>query len=182
MLRARAIAGAVPHAQQVLDRVRARVLAVGGRPWKSLAHLRRRVVAERAHESAGAVSLKTGPGGLMDVDFLAGGALLERGAQRFPALPSIAALLRAAAGGDRVDRLLADYRFLRIVEARARWVAGRAIETLDTAGEGLGAVAALVEPGLAPAPLLEEITSARRRVREVYDAVIGADTIDAVAP
>jgi glutamate-ammonia-ligase adenylyltransferase len=181
MLRARSIAGAVPDAQQVLDRVRARVLAVGGRPWKSLAPLRRRVVAERARESASAVSLKTGPGGLMDVDFLAGGALLERGTERFPALPSVAAMLHAAACGDRVDRLLADYRFLRIVEARARWVAGRSIEALGTASEGLGAVAALVEPGLAPAALLEEIARARRGIREAYDAVIEADTITAIA-
>jgi glutamate-ammonia-ligase adenylyltransferase len=182
MLRARPIAGAVPRAQQILDRVRARVLSGGGRPWKPLAQLRRRVVAERAQESGSAISLKTGPGGLMDVDFLAGGALLERGTEDFPTLPSVAAMLRAAARGDRVDRLLADYRFLRIVEARARWVAGRAIEALDTASEGLGAVAALVEPGMAPGSLLEEIASARRGIREAYDAVIEADTIDAVAP
>jgi glutamine synthetase adenylyltransferase len=118
----------------------------------------------------------------MDVDFLAGGALLERGTEAFPTLPIVAAILRAASFGDRVDRLLADYRFLRIVEARARWVAGRAIESLDTESEGLGAVAALVDPGLAPGALLEEIASARRRIREAYDAVIEADTIDTVAP
>jgi glutamate-ammonia-ligase adenylyltransferase len=181
MLRARTIAGAVPRAQQVLDRVRGRVLAAGCIPWKPLAQLRRRVVAELAQESASAVSLKTGPGGLMDVDFLAGGALLERGTQHFPALPSVAAMLRAAACGDRVERLLADYRFLRIVEARARWVAGRSIESLGTASEGLGAVAALVEPGLAPAALLERIARARRGIREAYDAVIEADTIAAIA-
>ena len=49
------------------------------------------------------------------------------------------------------------------------------------ASEGLGVVAALVEPGLAPAALLEKIARARRGIREAYDAVIEADTITAVA-
>ena len=48
---------------------------------------------------------------------LAGGALLERGADRLPSPPSVEAMLRAAARGPRIDALLSDYAFLRRVEA-----------------------------------------------------------------
>jgi len=107
VLRARAVAGD-GDAALLLARVHAHVLARREPPWAELAPLRRRVEDERGSGSAARVALKTGPGGLMDVDFLAGGGLLERGAQRLPALPSIAALLRACAAGPRGDARLAD--------------------------------------------------------------------------
>ena len=70
------------------------VAKAGSPPWAYLADLRKRVHGERARETATSVAIKTGPGGLMDVDFLAEGGLLERGAERFPPLPAIPALLR----------------------------------------------------------------------------------------
>ena len=90
------------------------------------------------------LAFKTGPGGLMDVDFLAGGGLLERGARDFPAFPSVAAMLACTLPEERTRALLADYGALRVVEARARWVAGRAVEEIPAAGEGLVAIAELV--------------------------------------
>src|SRR5262249_27353224 len=108
----------------------------------------------------------------------AGGGLLERGAKRVPALPSIAALLRACASGPRVDALLADYRELRVVESRARWLAGRAVDTLDA--EAVGAVAELVQPGLEGAGLLQSLRAGCARVRAAFDAVVDADTLSAL--
>ena len=128
--------------------------------------------------SPGCVALKTGPGGLMDVDFLAGGGLLERGAKAVPPLPSVPALLRAAARGPRVDALLADYRTLRIVEARARWLAGRGVDTLEA--QAAGPVAELVEPGLAAAGLVARLDAARARIRAGFDAVVKAGSIEAL--
>jgi glutamate-ammonia-ligase adenylyltransferase len=181
LLRARAIAGAESEAQDVLDRVRSRVMQYTANPWEDLRDLRQRVVAERAGSSPTEVSFKTGAGGLMDADFLAGGALLEGSAASPPALPSVTAMLRAAVSGPRVDALLRDYRFLRIIEAHARWVAGRSVEKLDAEGDGLAAVAELIEPGLAPTALLDRIATTRSRVRAAYDAVVDAHTIAALA-
>ncbi len=180
LLRARAIAGDESSAQDVLDRVRARVMERAADPWKNLTDLRQRVVAERAGTSPIEVSFKTGAGGLMDVDFLAGGALLEGRPVSPPALPSVAAMLRTAVRGPRVDDLLRDHRFLRVIEARARWVAGRSVEKLDAEGDGLAAVAELVEPGLAPTALLDRIAATRSRVRAAYHAVVEAHTIAAL--
>ena len=180
LLRARAIGGAIASGQQVLDGVHARILAAHEPPWSELADLRKRVESDRAGESDAMLPLKTGAGGLMDVDFLASGGLLERGAARFPELPSVPALLRAAVVGPRVEMLLDDYAFLRLVESRARWCAGRALEGLRSAPDALEPLAELVEPGGGGAALLERVARARRRIREAYDAVIGSGSIGAL--
>lgn len=177
VLRARAIAGD-GEAIAVLASVHAHVLARREPPWAELAALRRRVEAERAQETGGRVALKTGAGGLMDVDFLAGGGLLERGASEFPALPSVPALLRACAGGPRVEALLADYHTLRCVEARARWLAGRGVDVLEPGAAAV--VAELVETGLDAEGLAARVAAARRRIRAALDAVTKAGTLDAL--
>jgi len=181
LLRARAIAGGVGRAQEVLDHVRRTVIRGGSEPWPYLARLRARVEAERARSSENTIPIKTGRGGLMDIDFLAGGGVLECGAQRMPELPSVPAMLRAVVAGQRVEQLLADYLTLRIVEARCRWLHGRAVESLEIAGEGVALVAELIEPELRPEALLERIAGVRERVRAAYDDVIAARAIGALA-
>lgn len=180
LLRARPIAGDVARTEALLDRVRSRMRADREAPWPYLADLRGRVERERAPASADALAFKTGAGGLMDVDFLAGGALLERGDADLPALPSVPDMLRAAVRGPRVESLLDDYHQLRRLEARTRWCAGRAVEALD-ADEALRAVVAeLVEPGLTPAQLLARTEAVRARVRAAWHAVTGAGSIQAL--
>jgi len=181
LLRARAIAGGVETAQEVIDRVRRSVIGAGFAAWPYLADMRARVAAERAVPSNTAIPIKTGRGGLMDLDFLAGGGLIESGADHLPAEPNVPAMLRATAAGERVEALLADYRSLRVVEARCRWVHTRASEEIDSASESLGIVAELVEPGLAAAALIARIEGIRERVRAAFDAVIAAGTIRALA-
>jgi glutamate-ammonia-ligase adenylyltransferase len=180
LLRARAIAGGVDAAQAVLDRTRQAVIGAGQDDWAYLADMRARVEAERGGESEGAIPIKTGRGGLMDIDFVAGGGLLERGAVFLPAVPSVPAMLRAVAGGNRVETLLSDYRTLRVLVARCRWCRSHATEELQTEDESLGIVAELLEPGLAPFELLERVASVRERVRAAYDAVVGAGSIRAL--
>jgi glutamate-ammonia-ligase adenylyltransferase len=179
-LRGRVVAGA-PEASRVLERVHADILARHAPAWGELAPLREQVRSERAHETDGGLALKPGAGGLMDVDFLAGGGLLERGAKEFPALPSVPAMLRACAKGPRIDSVLDDYHLLRVVEARMRWLAGRPVEILGTDEDTLCTVAELVEPGLDAPTLLERIEAARSRIRTAYDAVIEAGSLDAIA-
>jgi glutamate-ammonia-ligase adenylyltransferase len=180
LLRARPIAGAAAEADAVLGEVRGHVLRGGRKPWPYLADLRARVERERAHEGPDKLAIKTGPGGLMDVDFLAGGGLLERGTPEFPAFPSVAAML-ACTVGERAGALLADYEKLRVVEARARAVAGRAVEELPAQGEAAALVAELVEPGLSVRELLAQVAALRGRVRAAYARVVAAQSIGALA-
>jgi hypothetical protein len=115
----------------------------------------------------------------MDVDFVAGGALLERGARPFPPFPSVSAMLRAAVRGEAVDALLERYRELREVEGKTRWVAGRGVETLPPE-PALALVADLVEPGLSAEGLRERVRATRRRIRGAYDRVVAAGGIGAL--
>jgi glutamate-ammonia-ligase adenylyltransferase len=180
LLRSRPIAGEAAQAGEALAAIRQSVLRGGGKPWPYLADLRARVERERAKEGSAPLAFKTGPGGLMDIDFLAGGGLLERGTRAFPAFPSVAALLACVLPELRTQRLRADYAALRVLESRARWVAGRAVEEIPAAGEALAAIAELVEPGLAPAELLERVRALRRRIRAAYQSVVSAGTIAAL--
>ena len=167
LLRARAIAGDVASAQPLLERVRT---AVRGRRaadlWRYVADMRARVEKERGQEESGRCAFKTGPGGLMDVEFLAVGAALARGSGPDLAVPGIPDLLRSVAPGPATERLLEHYAFLRRLEARARWIAGRPVEHLETQGATLERVAELFEPGLSPESLLERLAATRRRGRQ----------------
>ncbi len=174
MLRARPIAGDEEEAAERLAHVRKHVLPSAKNPWDELADLRRRVVEERAGGDDGVTAIKTGNGGLMDVDFLAGGGLLERGAEPFPDPPSVPRMLRSAAGDEAAEPLLADYHTLRRIEARVRWVTGRGVEQLP---DDLDATAELVEPGLAGDALREQVREARARIHEAFRRVIGAGSI-----
>jgi len=179
LMRARAVAGDVARAGEVVERVRDQVLREAEAPWPEVARMRERVERERGAEGDGSVAYKTGAGGLMDVDFLAAGARLERGAETpAPPLPSNAGLLRSAIQGPRVEALLAAYDFLRRVEARNRWVAGRAVEAFDPRGEGAPLVVALTAPDDGLGALIERIAETRALVRAAFRAVVHAGTIE----
>jgi glutamate-ammonia-ligase adenylyltransferase len=178
-LRARAVAG-VADGDAALRRVRDLILAQRTKPWSELGPLRDRVENERASEASGAQALKTSAGGLMDVDFLAGGGLLERGTERFPSLPSVPAMLTAAASGPAVEALVQDYRFLRLVESRLRWVHGRGDEAIAEDDPELPVIAELTKPGLSPDALRAQIDSTRRQIRARFAAVLAADSISAL--
>ena len=142
-------------------------------PWAYVSDMRGRVVAERGVEDAKKLALKAGSGGIMDVEFLAAGSLLERGLQLGgDALPAVPAMIRATASGPRVDALLEDYAFLRRIEACARWLAGRAVETLAIQGESADLVADLVEPGQTAGELRRPGRRARaQRIAAAFEAV-----------
>lgn len=181
LLRARPLAGDVQQGAAALARVRERILPMSSPPWPYLAELRARVESERSGTDSDRVYFKTGAGGLMDVDFLAGGGLLERGSEAFPESPSVPALLRAAVRGAPAEALLADYDVLRRVEARVRWCDGRASESLTTEPGALAMLAELLEPGLAPQTLLSELRARMRRNRGAWSAVVAAGSIAALS-
>jgi hypothetical protein len=61
-----------------------------------------------------------------------------------------------------------------------RWCAGRAVESLDRDDARLADVAELVEPGLAVPTLVARIEASRTAIRRAFDAVVRAETIDAL--
>jgi glutamate-ammonia-ligase adenylyltransferase len=180
VLRSRAIAGHAQIAQHTLERVRRKLLSRTIDPWEYIAQLRARVERERTGTTGDAIPLKTGRGGLMDVDFLATGALLELKSERFPPLPSVPAMLNSVAQGRRIEQLLDDYEFLTVVESRARWIAGRGVDEVNTDGDQLQLLAALVNPGIEPAALLAGLAAARDRIRASFETVVERGSISAV--
>jgi glutamate-ammonia-ligase adenylyltransferase len=177
LTRARPIAGAVEAGAALLERVRGAVLGGGRGAWSEVDAMRRRVQAERARPGGG-IAVKTGPGGIMEVDFLATGTVLERGASAHPGpLPSIPAMLSAAGRGPRINSLQDAYRFLRRVQARVRWAADRAAEEVPSDPASLAILADLFEPGLEPRALVERIEATCARNRDAYAKVIEAGTI-----
>jgi len=180
LLRARAIAGQTDDAQNLLENVRQKVLSNSANPWNYLEALRTKVERERARPSENAIALKTGRGGLMDVDFLATGGVLEVRPDRFPRLPSVPAMLSTVAQGSKAAQLSEDYALLRLVESRARLIAGRPVEEAKIDGEELALLGELVDPDIAPSALLEELHQAQGRIRAAFKSVVERDTISAL--
>ena len=181
LMRSRAIAGDVERTQAHLDRVRLGALAASPSPWPEVADMRRRVEHERGAVDSKQVPIKTGSGGLMDIDFLAAGGLLERGRdlEELP-WPSVPSMLRAVADGARVAKLCETYAFLRRVEARARWAAGRPVEVIDPRGDAFAELAELCEPRSAPESIRGRIEETRGFVRAAYRSVVERGTIRAL--
>jgi len=181
LLRARAIAGQRNDAQSMLEDVRQKVLASSAKPWSYIKELRAKVERERARPSERTVALKTGRGGLMDVDFLAAGGVLELRPDRFPLVPSVPAMLNAAVQGSKASQLLEDYALMRLVESRARLIAGRSVEDATTDGDEFAVLGELVDPGIEPSVLLKEISKAQERIRAAFESVIECDAITALS-
>jgi glutamate-ammonia-ligase adenylyltransferase len=181
LMRARTVAGDIESGQRVLSQVRDDVVSGGQTPWQDVALIRRRVERERGRENGQAIAFKAGRGGLMDIEFLAAGSLLERGRTLASELPSIPAMLRATLRGSSLDELLESYALLRRVEACARWLMGRAVESFATSGDTPGLIAELVEPGLGAGALLARVEAARSTARSAWDRVIEAGSVDALS-
>lgn len=183
LVRGRAVAGDRELGSAVLDRIRTARRAGDGELWAYAAQMRARVERERARERVGVLDFKTGPGGLMDLDFLAAAGALERSSHlAWPRHPSVPALLRAAAPGAGLEPLLGAYAFLRQVEARVRWVTGRGTDRLVRDDPRSALVAELLGCPSGPGSLRRRIEAARRTVRAAFHRVVEARTIAALGP
>jgi predicted signal transduction protein with EAL and GGDEF domain len=89
-------------------------------------------------------------------------------------------MLSAVAQGSKVAQLSGDYALLRIVESRARLIAGRPVEDARIDGDELALLGELVDPDIAPSALLEEIHQAQGRIRTAFESVVERDTISAL--
>jgi glutamate-ammonia-ligase adenylyltransferase len=184
LMRARPVAGDLSGARDVLARTRARVLARAGSPWEEVAKMRERVERERAdkEERAGKIAFKTGRGGLMDVDFLAAGAFLERSDKGAPPeIPSNPAMLRSVVSGPLLEGLLDAYGELRRIEAVFRWVSGRAIEVFDPKSEAFLLCLELMDAPDGVEGLVAQIEASRSVIRKAFQGVLARGSIAALS-
>ncbi len=151
---------------------------------REIHRLRMRMETEIAREKAGSYNIKTGRGGMVDVEFIVQYLLLSHG-HALPEIRSNNTLLalksiRAAGLIDAEDGaiLIDGYKFLRRLENRLRIIhdysmndLGGSREYLDTLARRLGYDPKLRHPGDALMQDYEERTAA---VREVYDRILGA--------
>jgi hypothetical protein len=117
----------------------------------------------------------------MDVEFLAAGGVLELRPNRFPLVPSVPAMLNSVAQGPKVAQLLEDYALLRLVESRARLIAGRSVEGARTDGDELALLGELIDPDIQPPSLLDEISGAQKRIRAAFESVVECGAISALS-
>ncbi len=147
-----------------------------------IAALRARVENELAGESEGRLNLKTGKGGIVDVEFLVQMLQLRHGASE-PALRkrSTAAAIESLREAGIMDPseasvLLENYYFLRRLESRLRLEWDRPVEGVETAPEKLAPLASRMgfRGRDAGAELLAEYRCRREQIRRIYNAYFEA--------
>ena len=109
------------------------------------------------------------------------GGVLELRPDRFPLLPSVTGMLNTIAQNPKVTQLLDDYALLRLVESRARLIAGRSVDDARTDGDQLALLGELVDPEIEPSALLEEISKAQERIRTTFESVVARGAISALS-
>jgi len=181
LIKARPVAGAAPLAQRVATIISAFVYRAPLRAEdvREMRRLRLRMERELARESRERLNIKTGRGGLVDVEFLAQLLQLHYG----PSVPAVRVgntlgALEALAGAGvlpAVDhQLLAEgYRFLRRVENSLRLAYDRPVEDLDRTHMDLRPVAKRLgfegEAGEAGDRFWHEFSVRREAVRGCYE-------------
>lgn len=194
--------GAAPWERQALVRARfcagdpeigARAMQIaeaaafeGGPPEPEELHrMRMRMEEELSGERAGRYNLKTGHGGLVDVEFVTQFLQMKHGADPRVRSPETARALAALRDAGYVDRSLAEelldgHRFLRRLEQRIHIVHASSAQLVDEQAPGLLPLARRM--GLRDAPgrsateaLVAQYRDVTDRVRAAYAAVLGVE-------
>jgi glutamate-ammonia-ligase adenylyltransferase len=179
LIRARVVYADADLAARIDDALAARVWAgsLGAEETAEIAHLRSRVENELSGEDDGRLNIKTGRGGIVDIEFLVQMLQLRFGSThpsvRIRATADAIAALREAGALDAgdADALLRHYRFLRRLEARLRLERDRAVEELGTDAASVAPLAVrLGYDGDAPGErLLADYHRTREEVRAIYE-------------
>ncbi|MBI5570195.1 MAG: hypothetical protein HY914_09650, partial [Desulfomonile tiedjei] len=147
-----------------------------------IARLRRRMQDELAMETDEQVDLKTGYGGMVDVEFFVQGNILKY-SKAFPAVLScntLEALTTLRQEGlikeDVFQTLSAGYRFLTNLEDRLRIMEHRSIDRMPLSGEKLRGLARRIGYGDNGEELLvSDYRRITRSIREIYESFFGAN-------
>lgn len=178
-LRARVVYGSERLRRHIDDTIEQLVYGSGldAAGVREIDALRTRVENELAAEGPGRTNVKTGRGGIVDIEFLVQMMLLRHGhdhpsVRRRSTGEAIAALAQEGLlPADAAATLAEAYRFLRVLEARMRLERDRAVEQLGTDPQVLAPLARRLgfdgeRPG---AELLERYERTRDEVRALYE-------------
>jgi len=182
LIRARPIVGPVWLQQALRDIVRD---CLTRNPFsegdlQEIARLRGRMEQEIAAENDFHVDLKTGQGGLVDIEFLVQGNILKY-AKNFPeiicpnTLDGLRSLHHQGLIADEAFGILENaYRFLINIEDRLRLMEHRSVDRIPLSGEKLTGLAQRLGYGKGEeARLLEEYFRNTRAVRDIYRSFFG---------
>ena len=181
LIKARPVAGDAELAERVAQIVTAFVYRtpLTSEQAHEIRRLRARMERELAHESHERINIKTGRGGLIDVEFLTQMLQLHYGVhapsvRERSTLSALAALAGLGVLSPDDYRLLTDgYRFLRRVENALRLAHDRPVEDLDRGHVDLGAVAKRMgfkgSPATVGDALWREYEVRREAIRACYE-------------
>jgi len=185
LVKARVVLGEDPLASQLHDVIRQAVYgaSIDDNGRREIHRLRMRMEHELAKESEGSYNIKTGRGGMVDVEFAVQYLLLREGCH-YPelrttstivALKEILALGLLPAG--YAETLLSGYKFLRKLENRLRIIHDYSVNDLggpksyiNKLAMRLGYDAKLRNPG---AVLISDYEETTGRIRDCYDRILG---------
>jgi glutamate-ammonia-ligase adenylyltransferase len=152
-------------------------------PVDDLHRLRLRMQKELAHERGGRFDLKTGRGGLLDVEFATQWLQMRHGRDRRVRTTDTAQALEALRAASYLARrdyeiLSEGYRFLRRLEQRIHILHGASSSLIDTHATGLAQLARRMgfqdsNKVSAERLLVERYAQVTREVRESYKRVLG---------
>ncbi len=179
LIKARPVAGPAFLAEDVADIVRNCVLRTTVSPDElaEIDRLRRRMEKEIAQEDSRHVDLKTGHGGLADVEFFVQANILLHARNRpevlcHNTLEALAAMHKAGLLDSEPFRTLdSGYRFLTNLEDRLRIMEHRSVDRMPLEGEKLiGLARRLGYDQAAGDMLLEDYFRTTRSIRSIYDS------------
>jgi glutamate-ammonia-ligase adenylyltransferase len=178
LIKARPVAGSEVLANEIDIIVRDCVMQheLSEEDLEEIARVRRRMETELAVEDEFHVDLKTGQGGLVDVEFFVQANILKH-SWRLPAILShntLEALLalreNALISEDAFLAMDSGYRFLINLEDRLRLMKHRSIDRMPLAGENLRGLARRLGYGEQGDELLiNEYRRVTRSIRQIYD-------------
>ena len=178
LIKARVVAGDLtlkPQGEELLEQV-AYGAAVDEAGVAEIDHLRRRMEQELAGESGDRFNIKTGRGGIVDIEFLVQMLQLRYGQQHSTlrqraTLSALAALQDAEIlAAEDYQLLTQGYRFLRTLENRLRIERDQPVEALENSNEQLLSVARRLgyDGDDAAARLLADYQRQRELIRACY--------------
>jgi glutamate-ammonia-ligase adenylyltransferase len=183
LLRARFCAGDPTLGSRVLAVAEAAAYESGAPEVEEMHRLRLRMQHELGREHEGRYDLKTGYGGLLDIEFCVQWLQMRHGLDPRVRTTDTGLALEALVSAGYLDRsgfdlLREGYRFLRRLEQRIHVLTGSGSSVIDTRAAGLSELARRMgladEPGHGAAEqLVEQYGLVTATVREAYLAALG---------
>ncbi len=178
LIRSRVVAGPRSLGEKVQSMVHECILRtkITKEDIAEIRRIRERMEKEIALEDAANVDLKTGQGGLVDVEFFAQGKILTHAGQhpeilRPNTLDALVSLRNAKLIRDEIySSLDSGYRFLTNLEDRLRIMENRSIDRLPLSGSKLEGLAKRLGYGRDGEALVKDYLRIRTEIRSIYNS------------